>query len=149
VFSNLRFSPDNLVDGAVPAAIVAEEGKGQEAILRERKIVDAFLGDFSAQSGIPKQCTVFLLDSDRVSLYEPGHAKTPEKDSSQSRRYFSTMAERAGYRVIDMGERFDSHYRLHHHRFDFWPMDRHWNWLAHRLAAESAFTALSESDGCL
>lgn len=142
VFSNLRFSPSDLVDWSVAAPATAEEAKGQEAILQEREIVDVFLGEFSVRSGVPKKCTAFLLDSDRVALYEPGYAKAPDKDNSGLRQYFLTTAERAGYHVVDMGGQFVSHYRLHHQRFDFWPIDRHWNWLGHKLAAEAAFAAL-------
>ena len=149
VFSNLRFTPGNLMSWPSVAPTIAEERNVQVNLSRERSVVDLFLGEFSVQSGIPPHCTVFLFDSDRTELYESGHGTRASTDSVELSRYFTRRAEQAGYNVIDLKTKFASHYRLHHQRFDFWPIDRHWNWLGHKLAAEAAFISLTKSADCL
>ena len=53
------------------------------------------------------------------------------------RRFFLAEAARRGYRTVDMDENFHPAARDNPSlRFE-WPMDGHWNGLAHGLAAEA------------
>ena len=148
VYSNLRFSLDNILSELSPAA--AENGaKSTIGSTREHAVVDAFLGDFGTRSGIPPHCTIFLFDAERGDIYDRTYKPAAGTDTLQLKEYFFSRARQAGYHVVDMRPVFVSHYGRHRQRFDFTPVDRHWNWLGHQLAAEAAFTVLRQSPDCL
>jgi hypothetical protein len=135
VFSNLQFSFDELTASSNPPTRVA--GVRNDAAL---SAVDIFLAEFSRRSGIPTDCTLFLMDSDRYQLYT-GRA-SDVKDAPYVREYFKQAAIARSYRVIDLGPEFAQAYSASREKFDFWPVDRHWNRLGHGMGAQIAVREL-------
>ena len=151
VYSNLRFSPDQVLRSLNTPSDGNGDGdkKGPNDLSRSQAVVDVFLGEFSARSGIPVQCTVFLFDTDRADIYDKSHQRAAGKDTDELTAYFAARARRAGYQVVELRPLFVSHYGRYQQRFDFSPLDNHWNWLGHKLAAEAAHAALSQAASCL
>jgi hypothetical protein len=143
--NNLRFTVPEL-----PA--VFREAKSRpaaapaQAASAQRAVVDRFLAELPRRSGIKAHCTAFLLDADRYAIYDPRLAYAPE-DLPEVRAYFIRKATELGYRVADLEPVFREHYEHNRRHFDFYPDDRHWNALGHRLAAERAYDLLFRKNG--
>lgn len=149
VFGHLKFSPQAIAGALAvepaPAAGQPDQARRQQ----ERVIVERFLDEFAARAGIPARCVVFLIDADRYELYDANYKPVQAVDSPELTQYFLSRASEAGYQVAELRPRFAAHYRKHGQKFDFWPVDRHWNWLGHKLAAEAAYDALIKMQRCL
>ena len=149
LFANLKFSPGDIFNWMISTPAIAEQTAVRQKTQYQVAVADYFLRQFSVRSGIPAQCTVFLFDSDRAKLYDAQLPPAETKDPADLKQYFTETAQRFGYRVVDMKARFATNYQLHQQRFDFWPIDRHWNWLGHGLAGSEALAALRDSGNCL
>lgn len=117
----------------------------------QRKVADWLLAELPASLGLPPECIVLLMDSDRYAIYKPELASFP-KDSPEVRRYFIQHAQAFGYKVSDLDPLFKQHYALERTKFDYWPIDRHWNKVGHGVAADEAYRLLFEQwqqQGCL
>jgi hypothetical protein len=55
---------------------------------------------------------------------------------SLMREAFLKEAQASGYEAIDMQQVFIEHYQKHKERFE-WPIDNHWNGVAHGVAADA------------
>jgi len=146
VTQNLRFTLPKLVPlfreakAREPAAPIEQGPAVQDAA------VDRFLLDLPGRTGIEPRCIAFLLDGDRYSIYDPRLA-SPPADQPEARAHFIRKASELGYRVADMQPLFREHYKRDRRHFDYYPIDAHWNGLAHRLAAERAYDLLFRQPG--
>ena len=122
-----------VADGQAPRRIYAHEQS-------------AFIDGLSRASGIAPRCTVLLLDADRYAIYDPLQASRP-KDPAPLRAYFIERASALGYKVVDMAPVFTADYARRRMKFDYWPVDRHWNRRGHELAASAVMEALFPGDG--
>lgn len=140
--SNLRFSAPDF-RRILAALKPREEGGGSkaQAAPAHYAVVDHFLSELPRRSGIESRCIAFLLDADRYAIYDPRLASTP-KDEPELRGYFVRRAAELGYHVSDLRPLFSEDFAKHRRHFDYWPIDRHWNRLAHRLAADEAYRLL-------
>jgi len=147
VFANLHFTfEDILPQNVFPQAASPGEASDDTAqTTKEYAVVDTFLAEFSARSGISRQCTVLLLDSDRYALYSAKFARKHPKDNAERRQYLIDQARALGYRVVDLESVFANDYSANHRKLDLWPVDPHWNRRGHALAAENAFRELTSS----
>ena len=109
-------------------------------------VVDYFLRNLPATLGLPPRCVVFLLDSDRYAIYKPELA-SKRLDDPQLRGYFQREATARGFRVADLDPIFREAYARDQVKFDYWPLDRHWNGVGHNVAATTAYRLLHDTPG--
>jgi hypothetical protein len=103
-----------------------------------RRVVDAFLDELPARSGLAPSRILLVLDGMRPHLY--GEETLKMADGSYvdlMRRYLSGRAVREGYEVIDMQPQFIEHFERFGRRFESFPVDAHWNSLGHELFFEA------------
>lgn len=110
-----------------------------------RPVVDYFLDQLAPALGVAPRCVVFLLDSDRYAIYKPELA-TKRIDAPDLRSYFVEQARARGFHAVDLDPVFRKAYADQRLKFDYWPIDRHWNALGHDLAADQAYRALFDGD---
>ena len=142
---NLQFAPENLLTMRAHPDAVAHQAASPLDTARQRRVVDWFLDELARGFGIAPSCVALLLDSDRYAIYGPELA-TPRKDAPDARRYLIEEASRRGYRVRDLDPVFRERFARDHIRFDHYPIDRHWNGVGHRVAADEAYRLLFGED---
>ena len=137
---NLGFSPDNVLARLRPAPVSAVP-RGDARPDRLFPVVDTFLRELAPALGLPPRCIAFLLDSDRYAIYRPELA-SKRKDDPELRTYFLQQATALGYRAADLDPVFRRAYARDKMKFDYWPLDRHWNAVGHDVAAHKAYQLL-------
>ena len=133
-----------------PAAKVKPETSAND-VAYQRQVADLMLATLPADLGLPPECIVFLMDSDRYGLYKPGSASVP-KDSPEVRRYFIDEALKRGFKVSDLEPVFKQRFAQDRTKFDHWPVDRHWNRIGHGVGAQEAHRLLfgqGQQQACL
>lgn len=140
IFANLGFSFDEVFKFGWGKEQTRPGHSADDAEL-QRKAIDYFLAELPRGLGVPPQCIAFLVDTDRYAIYKPQSASLP-KEAPGTRRYFLDQAERLGFAVSDLDIVFRAHYAKNHTKFDYWPIDRHWNKTGHGVAAEEAYRLL-------
>lgn len=131
LFGSVPKQPEPAYVGNNPATASGERQA------RSLAVVDAFLRDLPAYSGLAPERVLFVLDGLRSSIYYPGKA------AAEGRSYFTIMRqylmERArdrGYAVIDLHEVFQADYGKNRRRFEF-EVDAHWSSYGHGVAARA------------
>lgn len=139
---NLQFTPAQMARPLTgePATKVKPPISEKDAAY-QRQVADLMLAELPAGLGLPPECIVFLMDSDRYAIYKPGLASAP-KDSPEVRRYFIDEAQRRGFKVSDLEPVFKKRFAQDRAKFDYWPVDRHWNRLGHGVGAQEAHRLL-------
>jgi len=84
--------------------------------------------------------TIFIIDSDRKSLYNNNIPK--DKFTDFQMKFFAKKAKELGFKVIDLEQKYKIHYSKNKKRFDF-PNDGHWNEVGHSLIAEEIVSSLN------
>lgn len=139
---NLQFAPEKLVKGfQTPAASAPAMQTGANA-LAQQQVANWLLDELPPALGLPPQCIVLLMDSDRYAIYQASLA-TPRKDLPQVRQNFILQAQQRGFKVRDLDPVFRQRYADNHIKFDHWPTDRHWNRVGHGVGAELAYQLLT------
>lgn len=141
---NLQFAPKNLVNvfqKQKEPAVQVHATPSPEKIRAQQKVADWFLAELPSALGIPPECIVFLVDSDRYAIYKADLA-SPRKDSPQVRQHFITRARQLGFKLRDLDPVFRQLYAQNQTKFDHWPMDRHWNKVGHGVGANEAYRLL-------
>jgi hypothetical protein len=146
VRGNLKFAPGDILAALAPgkggtATTALEPGQSAETFA----VADWFLDQLPRVSGLAPQCVALLLDADRYAIYDPQLASQP-KDSVRLRSHFIERARELGYRIVDMEPLFRAEYAKTRMKFDYWPVDRHWNRHGHEVAAEAVMSALFAND---
>ena len=80
-----------------------------------------------------KENTVFIVDSDRQSIYNPGISKSEFFD--RQRNYFIKQALSMGFTVLDLDPVFRKRFAKSAIKFNF-DHDNHWNAYGHSVVAE-------------
>jgi hypothetical protein len=146
--ANLQFSLDALLDRLHgPAATDATHQQALrpfEDLALQRKVADWFLAELPASLALRPECIVLLVDTDRYAIYKPELAST-RKDAPAVRQYFIERARALGFRVSDLEQVFRQQFARDHHKFDHWPIDRHWNRVGYGVGADEAYRLLYES----
>ena len=127
-------------------AAAAASGVDERTDARLYPVVDYFLHNLPATLGLPPRCVVFLLDSDRYAIYKPEQA-SKRIDDPRLRGYFQREATAQGFRVADLDPIFREAYARDQVKFDYWPLDRHWNGAGHDVAATTAYRLLYGTPG--
>ncbi|MYM88099.1 hypothetical protein GTP91_13035 [Rugamonas sp. FT82W] len=110
---------------------------------QRRQMLDYYfdqLHQLSAQQGSK---VIFLIDADREQIYHD----SPRSVSWQpgDREWIVQRVRDSGFALADMQPAFAQDWRQRHERFDFEPLDGHWNKLAHALAAKRIEPLLAAS----
>ena len=111
---------------------VAAAADGRRLALSEQAVL-AFFRDLPIHSGLAPEHVLFVVDGTRYPSADPAGTSY----FSRMRRFFMAEAARRGHRVVDMDENFHPAARDNPSARFEWPMDSHWNGLAHGLAAEA------------
>jgi len=138
---SLGFTPGNLFKWAHRPPAVSAKPAEEPRPDRLFPVVDAFLRELPPALGVPPRCIAFLLDSDRYAIYKPELA-TKRKDDPELRQYFMQQATALGFRAADLDPVFRRAYARDKVKFDYWPLDRHWNAIGHDVAAHKAYQLL-------
>lgn len=116
--------------GNMPAAV--EETRLTDSM----RAIDEFFRQLPLRTGLDHRSILFILDGPRPALYSPDALlKAANSYVVRMTRYFKAQALARGYEVLDMEPVFIAKHRSDNVRFEF-PIDGHWNALAHRLVAE-------------
>lgn len=107
----------------------------------QQKVADSLLAELPAALGLPPECIVLLMDSDRYAIYKAQLA-SPRKDLPEVRQHFITQAQKQGFKVRDLEPVFRQLYEQDHIKFDHWPIDRHWNKVGHGVGADVSYQML-------
>jgi hypothetical protein len=139
---NLQFTPEQILKPLYGESVAKVKPRiSASDTAYQRQVADLMLADLPSGLGLPPECIVFLMDSDRYALYKPGQASAP-KDSPEVRRYFIEEAQRRGFKVSDLAPVFKKRFAQDRAKFDYWPVDRHWNRLGHSVGAQEAYRLL-------
>ena len=113
LFGSVPKQPEPAYVGNTPATA------GGERQARSLAVVDAFLRDLSAYSGLAPERVLFVLDGLRSSIYDPGKAAAEGRNYfTIMRRYLMERARDRGYAVIDLHEVFQADYGKNRRRFE-------------------------------
>lgn len=137
---NLGFTPERFMR-RFWSPTPAPSPRGNDAHPDLRPVVDHFLDELAGAMGVHPQCVVFLLDSDRYAIYNPKLASA-RIDPPELRRYFMQGAVARGYRAVELDPLFRRAYAEQRMKFDYWPIDRHWNARGHAIASDVAYQEL-------
>ena len=100
------------------------------------RAIDEYFRQLPLRTGLDPRSILFVVDGPRPALYSPDALKKAESSYVvRTTRYFKEQALARGYEVVDMAPVFIDKHRSDNVRFEF-PIDGHWNELAHRLVAE-------------
>lgn len=132
---NVLMKPDPVVKekyvGNVSASVDSE--RLQDSF----KAVNLFLSLLPEYSKLKPEKILFVLDGMRPNLYsEEGLKEAKGSYFDLMRKFFMKEALDSGYEVIDMQEIFHNFFLSTGEKFEFYPVDAHWNETGHRLVAE-------------
>jgi hypothetical protein len=85
---------------------------------------------------LPPSHVILVFDADRAAIYsgDPDAARCPPRDQLAD-RYLASQAAAEGIEVIDLEPEFRAEFAQHGTRFDYLPVDGHWNAQGHAVAA--------------
>lgn len=119
-----------------PAHVANTDARADDRRLSlSKEAVDAFFRDLPQAAGLPADRIHFVVDGIRYP-----NELTPAVARSYfvlMRDYFIQQASARGYEVTDMQPLFHRRHAQDGARFDYAPIDEHWNGIAHGLAAEA------------
>jgi hypothetical protein len=91
---------------------------------------------FAKKTQVKPQNTIFIIDSDRDSMYDKSK---PDREELST---FKRIGIERGYRVVDTEDLFANYYRRTHKKLDFLPTDAHWNASANQLVLDRIYPIL-------
>jgi hypothetical protein len=97
-----------------------------------RRLLDLF----AEKTKVTPQNTIFIVDSDRGSMYDKSK---PDREELST---FKRIGIERGYRIVDTEDLFNDYYQRTHKRLDFLPTDFHWNATAHQLVVDRIYPIL-------
>ena len=116
------------------------------AILQNKTLVlNYYFGQLQQLSAKLNFKVLFLLDGDRAAIYAGQRNAEKAWSNQDDRRLFLELAGQYGLDVIDMEPVFFDHWQKNHERFDWKPMDAHWNPVAHQLAAQEVLRRINHN----
>lgn len=134
---NLRFSEAVATAKKSLFGAVAAPAKTEAEIDGRRRAVAACFLERIGSVGLPKERLIFILDGYTPAIYDP-RTKAPLRDID----VFADAAEREGYPVIRLQPILLRDHAASKGRYDFRPVDAHWNGRTHQLAAEAVHALL-------
>ena len=108
---------------------------------KKLKFMRYYLAELNAIKQVYGLKITLLVDADRTALYPSLHKKPPNL-TMEERGIFIRLANETGFELVDMQPIFMRHWAAHREVFDYLPADRHWNAVAHKLAADALLPGL-------
>ncbi len=102
------------------------------------KISNRLLDLFADLTNVTPQNTIFIIDSDRNSIYDKNYKADRDELST-----FKQISVERGYHVVDTEELFTNYYQRTNKKLDFSPTDFHWNATANQLVADRVYPILA------
>lgn len=96
---------------------------------------------FAEKTQVTPQNTIFIIDSDRGSMYDKSK---PDREELST---FKRIGIERGYRVVDTEDLFRDYYRRTRKKLDFLPTDSHWNAPANQLVVDRIYPILVDIIG--
>lgn len=142
---NLGFSLEGMIERRTKSQQISSHSPSNEFEQLSRIAAEYFLTNLPVAAGLPADRLIFVFDSDRERIYDSSRAPRRGVDSPETQQYFKELAQKLGFKIVEMGPLFAEHFQLNHRKFDYTPTDRHWNGLAHRLAASAVCRSLAQT----
>jgi hypothetical protein len=101
---------------------------------QRRQVLDYYLAQMQ---GLAARCgsrIVFLVDADRQRIYAGGEHSVGWQ--AGDREWLLQRLRDSGAALVDLQPAFAQYWRRHRERFDFQPMDGHWNMVGHAIAVQ-------------
>jgi hypothetical protein len=111
-------------------------GKSKPTIATYEQISRRLLDLFGSKTKVRPQNTIFIIDSDRKSMYD---RSIPDRDELST---FKRIGIERGYQVVDTQDLFNNYYQRTQKKLDFLPTDFHWNASAHQLVVDRTYPIL-------
>jgi hypothetical protein len=108
----------------------------QVRLLESQQVVDIFLRDIVAKTGLSPDRILFVVDGLRGRIYKGVPRDNDSDYGAKMLSYFVADARQHGFEVIDMHEIFAADFAVNHRSFQF-PTDGHWNSYAHNIVAKA------------
>jgi hypothetical protein len=86
---------------------------------------------FAKKTQVTPQNTIFIIDSDRGSMYD--NKSIPDREELST---FKRIGIQRGYRIVDTEDLFSTYHRRTQKKLDFSPTDSHWNASANQLVVD-------------
>lgn len=145
VRGNLKFSPTDLLEALHHGRQDRSALPAGPSVLAQEAVVDWFLRELPAATGVPPSCSILLFDADRDAIYG-SRRPANSKDNAGVRRRLVDLAQAAGFQTVDLGPAFRAAYAKEPLKLDHSPIDRHWNARGHAVAAEAVLRAWRDQD---
>jgi hypothetical protein len=133
LYQQIYFNPKNILPQQFNHNL-AENSKSTTAAYEQ--ISWRLLDLFAAKTKVTPQNTIFIIDSDRKSMYDNSISDRDELST------FKRIGIERGYKVVDTQDLFNTYYQRTHKRLDFIPTDFHWNASAHQLVVDRTYPIL-------
>jgi hypothetical protein len=132
LYQQIYFSPDKVF------AAVSKKSTLQPipTISKYEQVSKQLLDLFAKKTQVKPQNTIFIIDSDRGSMYDKSK---PDREELST---FKRIGIERGYRVVDTEDLFGNYYRRTHKKLDFLPTDAHWNASANQLVLDRIYPIL-------
>jgi hypothetical protein len=127
VRQQLYFNPDRIFTSFNSNSSSKPILKNNDYEQISRRLLDLF----AKKTQVTPQNTIFIIDSDRGSMYDKSKLVDREELST-----FKRIGIERGYRVVDTEDLFDDYYRRTQKKLDFLPTDFHWNASANQLVVD-------------
>jgi hypothetical protein len=132
LYQQIYFNPQNIL----PQQLNHHPSKNSKPTATYEQISRRLLDLFAEKTKVTPQNTIFIIDSDRQSIYDKS---TPDRDELST---FKQIGIERGYQVVDVKDIFNNSYQRTHKKLDFLPTDFHWNASAHQLVVERTYPIL-------
>jgi hypothetical protein len=135
LYQQIYFNPKNIIPKQLkhnPSESLKPTAATYEQI--SQRLLDLF----AAKTKVTPQNTIFIIDSDRQSMYDNS---TPDRDELS---IFKQIGIERGYQVVDTQDLFNNYYRHTQKRLDFLPTDFHWNASANQLVIDRTYPILRD-----
>ncbi len=132
VYQQIYFSADKIF-----AAFTRNStSKSIPTIGKYAQVSSRLLDLFAEKTKVTPQNTIFIIDSDRSSMYD---RSKPDREELSA---FKRIGIQRGYRVVDTEDLFRDYYRRTRKKLDFLPTDSHWNAPANQLVLDRIYPLL-------
>jgi hypothetical protein len=133
LYQQIYFNPKNLL----PQQLNQNPPKNsQPATVIYEQISRRLLDLFATKTKVTPQNTIFIIDSDRKSMYDKS---IPDRDELST---FKRIGIERGYKVVDTQDLFNNYYQRTRKKLDFIPTDTHWNAPANQLVVDRTYPML-------
>jgi hypothetical protein len=133
LYQQIYFKPQNILPQQLN---YNPSEKPKPTTATSEQISRRLLDLFATKTKVTPQNTIFIIDSDRKSMYDKS---IPDRDELST---FKRIGIERGYQVVDTQDLFNNYYQRTHKKLDFLPADFHWKASAHQLVVDRTYPIL-------